>query len=136
MLQTPLNLAVALGSQDIAELLIAKGARVNVRNVKGQTPLYQAIAIGHNDIAALLIKNGADVNNRDMCDTTPLHRSAHYGTVEILKLLIAQGATATINATNCDDMTPFDLAGTYSNPGQEAAAQILISRGATSNYPK
>ena len=136
LLQTPLNLAVALGSQDIAELLIAKGARVNVRNVKGQTPLYQAIAIGHNDIAALLIKNGADVNNRDMCDTTPLHRSAHYGTVEILKLLIAQGATATINATNCDDMTPFDLAGTYSNPGQEAAAQILISRGATSNYPK
>ncbi|MEG5174874.1 ankyrin repeat domain-containing protein [Microcoleus sp. B3-D7] len=129
LLQTPLHLAVAQGSQDIAELLIANGARVNVRNENGQTPLYQAIAIGHNDIAALLIKNGADVNNRDMCNTTPLHKTAHYGTVEILKLLIAKGAT--INATNCYGDTPLKIAETNWNPDGEAAAKILISRGAT-----
>ncbi|MEG4582512.1 ankyrin repeat domain-containing protein [Microcoleus sp. MON1_C5] len=129
LLQTPLHLAVAQGSQDIAELLIANGARVNVRNANGQTPLYQAIAIGHNDIAALLIKNGADVNNRDKCDTTPLHKAAHYGTVEILKLLIVKGAT--INATNCYGDTPLKIAATNWNPDGEAAAKILISRGAT-----
>jgi ankyrin repeat protein/serine/threonine protein kinase len=129
LLQTPLHLAVAQGSQDIAELLIANGARVNVKNENGQTPLYQAIAIGHNDIAALLIKNGADVNNRDKCDTTPLHKAAHYGTVEILKLLIVKGAT--INATNCYGDTPLKIAETNWNPDGEAAAKILISRGAT-----
>ena len=129
LLQTPLHLAVAQGSQDIAELLIANGARVNVKNENGQTPLYQAIAIGHNDIAALLIKNGADVNNRDMCNTTPLHKAAHYGTVEILKLLIVKGAT--INATNCYGDTPLKIAETNWNPDGEAAAKILISRGAT-----
>ncbi|MEG4393940.1 ankyrin repeat domain-containing protein [Microcoleus sp. BROC3] len=126
---TPLHLAVDRGSQDIAELLIANGARVNARNANGQTPLYQAIAIGHNDIAALLIKNGADVNNRDMCNTTPLHKAAHYGTVEILKLLLAKGAK--INTTNCYGETPLKIAETNWNPDGEAAAKILISRGAT-----
>jgi|GEM_PF-609235 ankyrin repeat protein/serine/threonine protein kinase len=129
LLQTPLHLAVAQGSQDIAELLIAKGARVNVRNKNGQTPLYQAIAIGHNDIAVLLINNGTDVNNIDVCGTTPLHKVAHYGTVEILKLLIAKGAK--IDTTNCYGDTPLKIAETNSNPDRKAAAQILISRGAT-----
>ncbi|MEG4228888.1 ankyrin repeat domain-containing protein [Microcoleus sp. N9_B2] len=105
---TPLHLAVDRGSQDIAELLIANGARVNVRNAKGQTPLYRAIAIGHNEIAALLINNGTDVNNIDGSGTTPLHKAAHYGTVKILKLLIAKGAE--INIQDNQRKTPLDIA--------------------------
>ncbi|MEG4984677.1 ankyrin repeat domain-containing protein [Microcoleus sp. BR0-C5] len=105
---TPLHLAVDRGSQDIAELLIANGARVNVRNENGQTPLYRAIAIGHNDIAALLINNGTDVNNIDGSGTTLLHKAAHYGTVEILKLLIAKGAE--INIQDNQRKTPLDIA--------------------------
>jgi len=105
---TPLHLAVDRGSQDIAELLIANGARVNARNANGQTPLYRAIAIGHNEIAALLINNGTDVNNIDGSGTTPLHKAAHYGTVEILKLLIAKGAE--INIQDNQRKTPLDIA--------------------------
>ncbi|MBD1828763.1 ankyrin repeat domain-containing protein [Microcoleus vaginatus GB1-A2] len=105
---TPLHLAVDRGSQDIAELLIANGARVNVRNANGQTPLYQAIAIGHNEIAALLINNGTDVNNIDGSGTTPLHKAAHYGTVKILKWLIAKGAE--INIQDNQRKTPLDIA--------------------------
>jgi len=105
---TPLHLAVDRGSQDIAELLIANGARVNVRNANGQTPLYQAIAIGHNEMAALLINNGTDVNNIDGSGTTPLHKAAHYGTVKILKLLIAKGAK--INIQDNQRKTPLDIA--------------------------
>ncbi|MEG4035399.1 ankyrin repeat domain-containing protein [Microcoleus sp. S36b_A4] len=105
---TPLHLAVDRGSQDIAELLIANGARVNVRNANGQTPLYRAIAIGHNEIAALLINNGTDVNNIDGSGTTPLHKAAHYGTVKILKLLIAKGAE--INIQDNQRKTPLDIA--------------------------
>ncbi|MBE9123192.1 ankyrin repeat domain-containing protein [Tychonema sp. LEGE 07199] len=105
---TPLHLAVDQGSQDIAELLIANGARVNVRNENGQTPLYRAIAIGHNEIAALLINNGTDVNNIDGSGTTPLHKAAHYGTVKILKLLIAKGAE--INIQDNQTKTPLDIA--------------------------
>ncbi|HEY9301636.1 MAG TPA: ankyrin repeat domain-containing protein [Phormidium sp.] len=105
---TPLHLAVDRGSQDIAELLIANGARVNARNANGQTPLYRAIAIGHNEIAALLINNGTDVNNIDGSGTTPLHKAAHYGTVKILKLLIAKGAE--INIQDNQRKTPLDIA--------------------------
>ncbi|MEG5038185.1 MULTISPECIES: ankyrin repeat domain-containing protein [unclassified Microcoleus] len=105
---TPLHLAVDRGSQDIAELLIANGARVNARNENGQTPLYRAIAIGHNEIAALLINNGTDVNNIDGSGTTPLHKAAHYGTVKILKLLIAKGAE--INIQDNQRKTPLDIA--------------------------
>jgi ankyrin repeat protein len=53
----PLVFAASWGHKEIAELLIAKGADVNVKN-SGKTPLDWAIKQSHTETAALLHKHG------------------------------------------------------------------------------
>ena len=69
---TPLHYAVGEGRNEIAKLLIAKGADVNAKGSIGQTSLHDAIDRGHKETAELLIANGADVNANDIDGTTPL----------------------------------------------------------------
>jgi ankyrin repeat protein len=54
---TPLQWAARGGHKEIVELLIAKAANVNAKNVEGQTPLDWAK--GHPKIADLLRKCGS-----------------------------------------------------------------------------
>jgi len=58
---------------DIASLLLAAGARVDVRNTRGETPLVHLC--GHApkpEIVRVLIEAGADVNASDARGRTPL----------------------------------------------------------------
>ena len=55
---TPLHIATHLGHKEIAELLIAKGADVNVKIEDGKTPLDLAIHLKRTEIADLLRKHG------------------------------------------------------------------------------
>ena len=50
------------GHTDMAELLIAKGANVNVKNEDGRTPLHRAVEYGQIALAELLLAHGADVS--------------------------------------------------------------------------
>lgn len=55
---TPLHLAAQLGSKEIAEILIFKGANVNAKTKSGTTPLYSAVREGHKEVEDLLTKHG------------------------------------------------------------------------------
>ena len=54
---TPLHEAAASGHKEIVEVLITKGANVNV-NIGGWTSLHLAVDEGHTEIAELLRKHG------------------------------------------------------------------------------
>ena len=56
---TPLHHVTVKGHKEIGELLIAKGADVNVLDGGGYTPLDRAIKKNHTEIADLLRKHGA-----------------------------------------------------------------------------
>jgi ankyrin repeat protein len=99
--------------KEVAELLINKGADVNVKLPGGWTPLLWAVINGLKEVAELLIASGADVNWKDKNGGTLLHRAALEGHKEIVKLLIAEGADA--NAKTKRGETPLDAAITY-NP--------------------
>ena len=70
--RTPLHGAAKFGHKEIAELLIVKGADVNMKNRFGWTPLAFAAERSHKEIVELLIAKGADVNAEHSGGTTPL----------------------------------------------------------------
>ena len=101
----PLRLAAEFGRKEIAELLIAKGADVNVKDFTDLTLLHFAAQKGHNEVAELLIANSADVNAKERRGRTPLHTAAYWGGKEVAALLIAKGAD--VNAKDKSAATPL-----------------------------
>jgi ankyrin repeat protein/beta-lactamase regulating signal transducer with metallopeptidase domain len=70
---TPLQIALSMGNNKIAELLIVNGANVNVENQgDGHAPLHIAAGQGYTEIVELLIDHGADVNKEWLFGTHPL----------------------------------------------------------------
>ena len=87
-----LRYAAYWGRKEIAELFIAKGAKVNAKNDAGETSLHQAAKSGSKEVAEMLISEGAKVNNKDINGFTPLHEAAYSGKTDVVELLIAKGA--------------------------------------------
>lgn len=56
---TPLHRAAGPGYYDAVRLLLAAGARVDVRDGQGDTPLHYACEEGRAEVVALLLENGA-----------------------------------------------------------------------------
>jgi ankyrin repeat protein len=54
-----LHSAAQSGNRELAELLIANGAQVNVRAANNQSPLDLALSTGRAEIASLLEQLGA-----------------------------------------------------------------------------
>ena len=69
---TPLMAAAITGQSDAAELLLAKGAKPDIRNNEGSTALHMAAFFGHLEIVKALVAKGADVNVRNERSETPL----------------------------------------------------------------
>jgi len=87
----------------LAQLLLSKGARVNVVDAQGQTALHKALAHGINKAAALLIDAGAQVTIQDKKGMTALHCITYYEHLP-LKSMLQKGAQ--INARDKQGDTP------------------------------
>ena len=90
--KTPLHNATVLGHKEIGELLITKGADVNVKgNRTGSTPLHRAALGDRKEIAELLIAAGADVNAKNDFGSTPLDWAVDEDNTETANLLRKHG---------------------------------------------
>ena len=69
---TPLMVAALTGQSDVATLLLAKGAKPDIKNNDGSTALHMAAFLGHIEIVNALAAKGADVNVRNKRSETPL----------------------------------------------------------------
>jgi cytohesin len=88
---TPLHFAAQQGHKEVVELLIGKGADVNLKRRGGKTPLHLAAQNGHKDVTELLIAKGADVNAKDDYGSTSLDWANGYGRTETADLLRKHG---------------------------------------------
>ena len=117
---TALIRAIKGGFKNIVQLLLHKGADVNVKS-GGTTALMEASYNGFKEVVQLLIDNGAEVNS------TALMGASQNGHKDVVQLLIDNGAE--VNAKDCG-ITALMYA---SGNGHKDVVQILIENGADVN---
>ncbi|MFA6560696.1 MAG: ankyrin repeat domain-containing protein [Verrucomicrobiia bacterium] len=84
------------GCKAVIELLLAKGADINIKDARNETPLHVAVTHSSREVVELLLVHKADANAKDDCGHTPLHNAARKGNNDVVELLLA--CRADINA--------------------------------------
>lgn len=106
--QSPLNVAVIRGYNNIAEIFIKSNANLNYKDVYGNSALHYCAKVNNIVVARMLLEYKADVNIQNLSKETPLHFAARYNHLEIVKLLLEYKANPQI--LNESGKTPYDLA--------------------------
>ena len=90
---TPLGNSVRMGQFDVTELLVRKGADLNVRDSLGNTPLDNAVIYGSEDNRAidLLLDRSAEVNTDPASLRTTLSAAARRGHPRLFDYYCARG---------------------------------------------
>lgn len=109
----------------IFDLLLAKGADVNVQDTIGSTPLMLAIGSKLKDKVVDLLKKGARVDIKNNDKETALHYAVEENNSAALKLLIKAGAD--LNAQDKYGRTPLHIAAEMKKNG---AVKLLVESGA------
>src|ERR1051326_2753350 len=91
-LSKDLLIAAEKGDASALQDLLAKGADVNARDVRGKTVLMMAAESGHSAIVETLLARGANVNANDASGGTALMAAAEGGHAAIVDALLAKGA--------------------------------------------
>ena len=100
-----ITLPMGAANQDqarVVELLIQRGAEINLQNSVGDTALTCAANNGHERVVELLIRRGADVNLRDSIGCTALTISSQHGHERVVELLLRHGADINLQNSGGD----------------------------------
>jgi ankyrin repeat protein len=119
--QTALHQAVVWRRAELVDVLLSKGAQVDVRDVQGNTPLMVAIRRGDIEVARMILQHteGEGLEARDEQGKTVLQLAVYDGSHVILALLLEHGAIASskdgngvtplMNAALGDSLTSVQL---------------------------
>src|SRR5215469_9110227 len=127
-------------SAEVVRLLLAKGAKADVMDLRHVTPMNGATFGNDTATVRLLLEAGADLNTPDtFIGLTPLMNAAGNRNVEAVKLLLAKGAN--VNAVSKTEGLPKIQTGTVefggwtpllmaSAFGPPEAVKVLLDAGA------
>jgi ankyrin repeat protein len=133
------------GLADALNQLAERGADLDARETRrGQTALMWAASGRHSGAVKVLIERGADVNAASSGGFTPLMFAAREGDPESARLLLAAGArledttpdaetALLVAAASVSGLTARDYRLVAEASGHEAAALLLVERGANVN---
>uniref|UniRef100_A0A8C9AUE8 Scaffold protein ILK n=1 Tax=Prolemur simus TaxID=1328070 RepID=A0A8C9AUE8_PROSS len=91
---SPLHWACREGRSAVVEMLIMRGARINVMNRGDDTPLHLAASHGHRDIVQKY--KVSDINAVNEHGNVPLHYACFWGQDQVAEDLVANGALVSI----------------------------------------
>lgn len=123
-----LSKASTLGLVKIVNLLIEKGADVNLKGGVYGYSLQAAATFGNFDVVRILIECGANVNVEGGLYGSALQAAARFGHLDIVRLLIMQRAN--VNARGGIYGTALQAATVF---GIEDTIRFLIEQGANVN---
>jgi ankyrin repeat protein len=124
----PLLAAISSGQTDIAEMLIAAGANVDIRrHHSGDTALHIAARKSDEKVVRLLLAKGVAIDTQNAAGETPLHVAVVAGGMSMVEFLASQGAR--VNTADVKGNTPLHHAARESRDMTE----LLISKGAVVN---
>ncbi len=122
---TPLHFATVRGKTQCAEVLVAKGAKLDERTGTQKTALHFAADRGFLEITQLLVESGADLSAVDDEGWTPLHYAAEKDKVDVAQYLMEQGAE--VDALSRRGGTPLIEAAASASPKM---VNVLLDHGA------
>lgn len=103
-------------SKRILDILIAKGANVNLVSSDGKTPISFFLEHKKEDLAEyLLTKYDVDLENADYNGLYPIHIAAIVSSPKMIELLSTKGASLTQEVSCHEKYTPITLAQKYFN---------------------
>ena len=125
----PLYYSASRGHVEIGKLLLASGAKVNVRGpLHGRTPLWIACANKHVTMAQVLLDHGADANARSASGRSPLMCAVIARSPELVELLLQKGAD--VRARDSGGSSALHYAAGFR---QDGIVKALIEAGAELN---
>lgn len=123
---TPLNQAIKSKNEDMAVLLLDRGANPNSLDIGGNTPLHLASITGCVHLAQKLVNLvPAQVDKRNKAGQTALFRSCQVGNFENAQILLDAGANPSV--TNDNGATQL---GELAASNQRQAVRFLLNSGA------
>ena len=130
---TPLFMATGY-NDDIAKLLIAKGADVNIKTGRGVTPLMKACTWGKEEVARLLVSKGADVNAKSNDGTGVFTYSIYSilsdrGSTGLAEFLLSKGA----NVDETSDTGGYTCLMMAAGSKKPDLVKLLVKHGANVN---
>jgi CDP-diacylglycerol---serine O-phosphatidyltransferase len=90
--RTLLMVAVEENNLPAVELLVARGAALDLRDERGATALLLAVEMGFQEAAEVLLAAGADPNVHDLSGMTPLDLAEEHEAQDIAAVLLRHGA--------------------------------------------
>ena len=131
---TPLILSIIYKQDEIAKILIEKGANLNKKEKEsGATPLILSIIYERYEITKILIEKGANVNIKDKAGFTALVHAIQREKTDISKMLIKRKANVNTKITfKTDGLYLKDFTPLTFNVDKEVA-ELLIEAGANVN---
>jgi ankyrin repeat protein len=122
---TLLMIATKEGFRDIFEILLNKGADVNLKDAGGLTPLMIAVTRGNSEFINTLINKGANVNIQDEHGVTALMNAVENGDISTVQLLLAHGAN--VNVRDEKGRSPISLAYTLKSKQKRSIKNLLVA---------
>ncbi len=107
--QTPFHAAVIRGLEPVFDVILAKGADINIKDGRGLTPAWYAVAQGRPALLRKLVARGADLTVKDPSSGDNLiFSAASAGNAEVFGILLDNGFK--IDEKKPWGQTPLDYA--------------------------
>ena len=124
---TPLCMAAFVGGYEVVQLLLERGALVDMPNNdgRGTFALFVASRLGHLDVVKLLLDHGAELDKQTSDGFSALMGASIDGHCDVMELLISKGANVNMQASSGISSLMVASEGGHCN-----AAALLIENGA------